>query len=256
MTIKIELKLIVISKLLFSITTPFHWFILSRPEPHIQRAMGADDVSSLLYTLDLPLSSQDDHGILTFFEKELDKIRKNHNLPSLWCPESDVAVLIKLADGLWIYVDTVARFIGNPNSSGHTAQLNLCSISPKNHVWKIVGESIGENGYVLWPYNAPNPTKYCVNGSENLVAQSHNRVEVHLYLQIFLDDLERIFIPIVDFSSLFCFLRLMTHVFTTIMPHLWNIWRTQGGRRISAFMAMLCRSLIRKWFNDSTIGMR
>ena len=36
-----------------------------------------------------------------------------------------MAVLIKLADGLWIYVDTVAHFIGDPNSSGHTAQLNL-----------------------------------------------------------------------------------------------------------------------------------
>ena len=106
-------------------TTPFRWFILSRPEPHIQRAMGADDLSSLLYSIDLPLSSRDDHDILTFFEKELDKIRKSHNLPSSWCPESDVAVLVKLADGLWIYVNTVTRFIGDSNSSGPTAQLNL-----------------------------------------------------------------------------------------------------------------------------------
>ena len=58
-------------------TTPFRWFILSRPEPHIQRAMGADDLSSLLYSIDLPLSSPDYHEILTFFEKELDKIRKS-----------------------------------------------------------------------------------------------------------------------------------------------------------------------------------
>ena len=52
-------------------------------------------------------------------------IRKQHNLPSSWCPEFDVAVLVKLADGLWIYVDTVARFIGDPNSSGPTSQLKL-----------------------------------------------------------------------------------------------------------------------------------
>ena len=106
-------------------TTPFRWFILSRPEPHIQRAMGANGVSSLLHSIDLPLSSQDDHEILTFFEKELDKIRKNHNLPSSWCPESDAAILVKLADGLWIYVDTVTRFIGDPNSPGPTSQLKL-----------------------------------------------------------------------------------------------------------------------------------
>ena len=90
-----------------------------------ERAMGADDVSSLLYSIDLPLSSQDDHEILTFFEKEVDKIREEHNLPPSWCPESDVAVLVKLADGLWIYVDTVTRFIGDPNSSGPTSQLKL-----------------------------------------------------------------------------------------------------------------------------------
>ena len=106
-------------------TTPFRWFILSRPESHIERAMGANDVSSLLHSLDLPLSSQDDHEILTFFEKELDKIRKERNLPSSWCSESDVSVLVKLADGLWIYVDTVTRFIGDPKSLGPTAQLNL-----------------------------------------------------------------------------------------------------------------------------------
>jgi len=106
-------------------TTPFRWFILSRPESHIQRAMGVNNVLSLLHSIDLPLSSQDDHEILIFFEKELDKIREEHNLPSSWCPESDVAVLIKLADGLWIYVDTVTRFIGDPNSSGPTAQLKL-----------------------------------------------------------------------------------------------------------------------------------
>ena len=117
-------------------TTPFRWFILSRPEPHIQRAMGADDLSSLLYSIDLPLSSPDDHEIFTFFEKELDKIRKSHNLPSSWCPESDVAVLVKLADGLWIYVDTVTRFIGDPNSSGPTSQLKL--------VLNLVKESRGD----------------------------------------------------------------------------------------------------------------
>ena len=52
----------------------------------------------MLHSLDLPLSSQDDHEILTFFEKELDKIREEHNLPSSWCPESDAAILVKLAD--------------------------------------------------------------------------------------------------------------------------------------------------------------
>ena len=42
-----------------------------------------------------------------------------------WCSEANVVVLVKLADGLWVYVDTVICFIGDPNSSGPTAQLKL-----------------------------------------------------------------------------------------------------------------------------------
>jgi len=106
-------------------TTPFRWFILSRPEPHIQRAMNSNDVSSLLYTLDLPLSSPDDHEILTFFEKELEKIRKYHKLSDTWCSEAEVDTVVKLADGMWIYVNTVVRFIGDRNSMGPRQQLNL-----------------------------------------------------------------------------------------------------------------------------------
>ena len=106
-------------------TTPFRWFILSRPEPHIQRAMNYDDVSSLLHTLDLPLSSPDDHEILTFFEKELEEIRDYHNLPDTWCSEAEVDTVVKLADGMWIYVNTVVRFIGDSNSSGPRQQLDL-----------------------------------------------------------------------------------------------------------------------------------
>ena len=62
--------------------------------------MDTNDVSLLLHSIDLPLSSQDDYEILTFFEKKLNKIREEHNLLSLWCPKSNVAVLIKLADRL------------------------------------------------------------------------------------------------------------------------------------------------------------
>ena len=81
-------------------TTPFRWFILSRPELHIQRAMNSDDVSSLLYTLYLPLSSPDDHEILIFFQKELEKIRGYYKLPDTWCSEAEVDTIVKLADGM------------------------------------------------------------------------------------------------------------------------------------------------------------
>ena len=106
-------------------TTPFRWFILSRPEPHIQHAMGSANVSSLLHTLDLPLSSPDDHEILTFFTEEFEKIRNERQLQHTWCSEAEVATVVKLADGMWIYVNTVVRFIGDSNSSGPRQQLDL-----------------------------------------------------------------------------------------------------------------------------------
>ncbi|KAJ3566394.1 hypothetical protein NP233_g7037 [Leucocoprinus birnbaumii] len=106
-------------------TTPFRWFILSRPEAHIQRAMRARNVTPLLHTLDLPLSPEKDHEILTFLTEEFKKIGEEHNLPASWCTEATFAILMKLAGGLWIYVNTITRFIGNAKSFGPQSQLRL-----------------------------------------------------------------------------------------------------------------------------------
>ncbi|KAJ3562148.1 hypothetical protein NP233_g9756 [Leucocoprinus birnbaumii] len=106
-------------------TTPFRWFILSRPEAHIQRAMAATDVAPLLHTLDLPLSPENDHEILTFLMKELQEIGEKHKLPQSWCTEVEFAILVKLAGGLWIYVSTITRFIGDAKSFGPQSQLHL-----------------------------------------------------------------------------------------------------------------------------------
>ncbi|KAJ3556573.1 hypothetical protein NP233_g11946 [Leucocoprinus birnbaumii] len=105
--------------------TPFRWFILSRPEAHIQRTMRVGHITPLLYTLDLPLSSEDDHEILTFLTKELQKIREHHGLSASWCTEVELAILVKLAGGLWIYVNTIIRFIGDVKSFGPQSQLRL-----------------------------------------------------------------------------------------------------------------------------------
>ncbi|KAJ3559912.1 hypothetical protein NP233_g11144 [Leucocoprinus birnbaumii] len=106
-------------------TTPFRWLIVSRPEPHIQRTMRAEDVIPYVSKLDIPLSPKNDHEILTFFTKELGKIRKQYNLPSSWCSEANLATLVKFANGLWVVVDTIVRFIGSSKSLGPTEQLRL-----------------------------------------------------------------------------------------------------------------------------------
>ncbi|KAJ3559914.1 hypothetical protein NP233_g11143 [Leucocoprinus birnbaumii] len=106
-------------------TTPFRWLIVSRPEPHIQRAMRAEGVAPLLSELDIPLSPKDDHEILKFFTIEVGNIRKQYNLPASWCSEAELATLVRFASGLWICVHTVVRFIGSSKSLGPTEQLRL-----------------------------------------------------------------------------------------------------------------------------------
>ncbi|KAJ3561232.1 hypothetical protein NP233_g10318 [Leucocoprinus birnbaumii] len=106
-------------------TTPFRWFILSRPEPHIQRVMRTNNISAYLHSLHVPVSSEDDHEILLFLTKKLEEIGAQHDLPDTWCTEAEIAALVKLTHGLWVYADTIIRFIGNPNSLGPISQLRL-----------------------------------------------------------------------------------------------------------------------------------
>jgi hypothetical protein len=56
---------------------------------------------------------------------DVTRIGKQHGLPSSWASEADVATLVDLAAGLWIYVDTVIRFIGSENSLGPVTQLQI-----------------------------------------------------------------------------------------------------------------------------------
>ncbi|KAJ3572036.1 hypothetical protein NP233_g3348 [Leucocoprinus birnbaumii] len=105
--------------------TPFRWFIASRPEPHIQRTMHAKNISPFISKINIPLSPENDHEILTFFTKELEKIGEQYNLLQSWFSEANLAALVKFSNGLWVCVDTVVRFIGSSKSLGPTEQLRL-----------------------------------------------------------------------------------------------------------------------------------
>ncbi|KAJ3573070.1 hypothetical protein NP233_g2663 [Leucocoprinus birnbaumii] len=102
--------------------TPFRWFLLSRPEPHLQRAMDDDNVTPLLHSIQLSPSPEDEHEILLFYMAELKKIGAKYKLPPTWWSEADLAMLVKSSQRLWIYASTVARFIGDPNSLGPAAR--------------------------------------------------------------------------------------------------------------------------------------
>ncbi|KAF5345818.1 hypothetical protein D9756_010858 [Leucocoprinus leucothites] len=104
-------------------TTPFRWFITSRPEDAINRTMNSAAVSPIRSRIELPVSRAIDHEILTYLTDEFKKIREDYGLPKSWPSEETLALLVKHGAGLWIYVATMIRFIKDENSYGPKDQL-------------------------------------------------------------------------------------------------------------------------------------
>ncbi|KXN92735.1 hypothetical protein AN958_12621 [Leucoagaricus sp. SymC.cos] len=105
-------------------STPFRWFITSRPEPHIIRSMAAADVAPLVFRKELPLSKEDSE-ILLYVTEELQKISTKHGLAAPWPSKEDIAVIVVLSARLWAYAAAVVRFIGQSPSLGPVRQLSI-----------------------------------------------------------------------------------------------------------------------------------
>ncbi|KAJ3572680.1 hypothetical protein NP233_g2926 [Leucocoprinus birnbaumii] len=106
-------------------TMPFRWFITSRPEDPIIRTMNSPSISSVISSLELPVSREIDHEILLFLTDEFAKTRENHGLPDSWPSENVLDLLVERGAGLWIYVSTIVRFINDENSFGPEDQLRI-----------------------------------------------------------------------------------------------------------------------------------
>ncbi|KAJ3559593.1 hypothetical protein NP233_g11228 [Leucocoprinus birnbaumii] len=106
-------------------TTPFRWFITSRPEDPIIRTMNSFSVSPIVYMLELPVSRKIDHEILLYLVDEFAKIRESHGLPDSWPSEEVLTLLVDHTDGLWIYISTMVRFVKDDISLGPVDQLHI-----------------------------------------------------------------------------------------------------------------------------------
>ncbi|KAF5345859.1 hypothetical protein D9756_011201 [Leucocoprinus leucothites] len=106
-------------------TTPFRWFITSRPEDPIIRTMNSPAVYPARSRIELPVSRKVDHEILVYLTDEFKVIREDHGLPESWPSEEALALLVERGAGLWIYVSTVIRFIKDENSFGPEDQLRI-----------------------------------------------------------------------------------------------------------------------------------
>jgi hypothetical protein len=104
-------------------TTPFRWFITSRPEIHINQSM--EHISPLLFTISIYLSPDSDTDIRNYLISELKAIGERHRLSPSWPSDADVAALLKIIAGLWVSAATVVRFMGDRNVSAPITQLRL-----------------------------------------------------------------------------------------------------------------------------------
>jgi hypothetical protein len=93
---------------------PLQFLITSRADDHIKATFTL--YSSLLYPLDL-WEFRANHDIRAFFKDRFSELYRSKRrlmgrLPEPWPTDSDLDVLVKKAEGLFIYASTLVKFVG------------------------------------------------------------------------------------------------------------------------------------------------
>ncbi|KAJ3571722.1 hypothetical protein NP233_g3569 [Leucocoprinus birnbaumii] len=106
-------------------STPLLWFITSRPDDAIVQTMGSDRLLAVSLHLELPVSRDKDHEILSYLTSEFKRISKFHHFPDPWPSAEILASLVGYTAGLWVYAASTIRFIDDENSFGPKDQLRI-----------------------------------------------------------------------------------------------------------------------------------
>ncbi|KAF9447208.1 hypothetical protein P691DRAFT_776292 [Macrolepiota fuliginosa MF-IS2] len=111
-------------------TIPFIWLICSRLEPHLNATFNSPEVSAVTHQEELTVSRAIDNEIAKYLTDELAKIGREYDPQLPWPCERDIGTLINLSSGLFIYANTVVRFIGDSDSLGPEDQLEvICTLA-------------------------------------------------------------------------------------------------------------------------------
>jgi DNA polymerase III delta prime subunit len=95
-------------------TTPFRFFLTSRPEPQIKVCLGPADGRIDVRSLSLTESK---HDIRNYFVEKLEELwpkeqRVQDSGPPEWPSESHLSELVEKSEGLFLYAATAVRYIG------------------------------------------------------------------------------------------------------------------------------------------------
>ncbi|KAF7761611.1 hypothetical protein Agabi119p4_9603 [Agaricus bisporus var. burnettii] len=108
-------------------SSPIVWMIASRPEPHITYFFAQDHVKAVYEKEEILVDSDEARNdVERFLRNELARIQKEFSLDSRsqWPPEQDVWKLADASGGLFVFADTVVKYIGDPVVGNPTSQLN------------------------------------------------------------------------------------------------------------------------------------
>ncbi|EKM82027.1 hypothetical protein AGABI1DRAFT_126377 [Agaricus bisporus var. burnettii JB137-S8] len=106
-------------------SSPIVWMIASRPEPHITSFFTQDRVKAVYEKEEILVDSYEARSDAEkFLRNELTKIQNEFSLHPRWLPERDLWKLANASGGLFVFADTVIKYIGDPVYGNPTAQLN------------------------------------------------------------------------------------------------------------------------------------
>jgi hypothetical protein len=102
---------------------PVVWMICSRPEHHIKSAFDANPMKGLCWRKEITVDdSETRRDIERFLWSRFRGIAEEYTV-SEWPSPADVEKLINAASGLFVYAETVSRFVGDRDIEDPVAQL-------------------------------------------------------------------------------------------------------------------------------------
>ncbi|KAF7761575.1 hypothetical protein Agabi119p4_9567 [Agaricus bisporus var. burnettii] len=108
-------------------SSPIVWMIASRPEPHITSFFAQDHIQAVSEKEEILVNSEEGRNdVERFLRNELTNIQNEFSLSprSQWPSEQDLWKLANASGGLFVYADTVIKYVGDPVSGNPTSQLN------------------------------------------------------------------------------------------------------------------------------------
>ncbi|XP_006464119.1 hypothetical protein AGABI2DRAFT_74614, partial [Agaricus bisporus var. bisporus H97] len=108
-------------------SSPIVWLIASRPEPHITSFFAQDTVKAVYEKEEILVDSDEAReDVEKYLRDELTRIQYEFSLnPQLqWPLEQDLWILANASGGLFVYADTVIKYVGDRTFGNPTSQLN------------------------------------------------------------------------------------------------------------------------------------